>query len=196
MFEAVVIGVSAGGFQALKTILGSLPAAIPVPIAIVQHRDAQSDTYLTEHLNRISTLEVKEAEDKEPLLPGVAYIAPGGYHLLIEPDKSFSLCMDEKVHYSRPAIDPLFESAAQAFGSSVIGIILTGANADGAQGLKTVKAHGGVAIVQNPKTAEVSYMPTAALQATPVDYIVNLEHIAPLVVKLCKEEAHGTGTKG
>ena len=196
MFEAAVIGVSAGGLHALKTILPALPAAFPLPIAIVQHLDAQSDTYLTEYLNRISAITVKEAEDKEAPLPGTAYLAPAGYHLLIEPDRSFSLSVDEKVNFARPCIDLLFESAADAFGPALIGIVLTGANADGARGLKAIKRHGGLAIVQNPKTAEVAFMPKAALEATVVDHVASLEHIALLLRELGAGEVYGTGTAG
>src|SRR5262245_32247340 len=112
MYEGIVIGTSAGGMHALKTILSDLPAEFPLPIAVVQHLGAQSDAYLAEYLHRQSAIIVKEAADKEELCPGTAYIAPAGYHLLIEPDKSFSLSVDEKVNFSRPSIDLLFESAA------------------------------------------------------------------------------------
>lgn len=196
MYEAAVIGVSAGGMHALKTIIPALPAGFPLPIAIVQHLCAQSDTFLAEHLNRLSAVTVKEAEDKETLRPGTAYLAPAGYHLLIEPNKSFSLSVDDKVNFSRPSIDLLFESAADAFGERLIGIVLTGANADGAEGLKAIKHHGGLAIVQDPKTAETPYMPQAALNAAPIDYILNLESIASLLRQLCEGKSHGTGAEG
>lgn len=196
MFEAIVIGVSAGGMHALKTILPVLPADFPLPIAIVQHLDAASDTYLPDYLNRISSITVKEAEDKESLRQGTAYLAPPGYHLLIEPDRSFSLSVDEKVNYSRPSIDMLFKSAADAYAETLIGVVLTGANGDGAKGLKAVKQLGGLAIVQNPKMAEASFMPRAALEAAvTVDHIANLERIAPLLIQLSEGEAYGTGTK-
>jgi two-component system, chemotaxis family, protein-glutamate methylesterase/glutaminase len=180
MHEAVVIGVSAGGLQALKTLFSALPASFPAPIAIVQHIEAHSGTYLSECLSGAGAIPVKEAEDKETLLPGTAYLAPAGYHLLIEPDASFSLSVDEKVNYCRPAIDPLFESAADVFGQRLIGVVLTGANADGAKGLKSIKEHGG----------------TAALNATAADYVVDLEQIAPLLVKLTQRRHYGTGTEG
>jgi two-component system chemotaxis response regulator CheB len=184
MFEAVVMGVSAGGMYALKTILPALPATFPLPVAIVQHLGPQSDAYLAEHLDSLSAMTVKEAEDKETLRPHTAYLAPAGYHLLIEPDRSFSLSVDDKVNFSRPSIDLLFESAADTFGPGLIGVVLTGANADGAHGLKAVRQKGGLAIVQDPKTAEASYMPRAALEATPADHVVDLEHIAPLLMRL------------
>ena len=192
--RAVVIGASAGGLEALKVMLPALPASFPLPIAIVQHRDGSSDGFLAEYLNRMSRVMVSEPEDKEPLCAGHVYIAPGGYHLLIESDLCFSLSVDGRVNYSCPSIDVLFESAADVFAESLIGIVLTGANVDGAQGLKAIKAHGGLAIVQDPKTAQAAAMPRAALEATDVDYIVGLDQIAPLLIKINTlwEEADGT----
>lgn len=196
MFEAAVIGVSAGGLHALRTILQALPTTFPIPIAIVQHLNAQSESYLVDYLNDVSAIAIKEAEDKETLCPGTVYLAPAGYHLHIEPDRSFSLSVDEKVNYSRPSIDLLFESAAATFGQALIGIVLTGANADGALGLRAIKQRGGLAIVQNPETANTPYMPRAALNATPVDYIENLEGIASLLQQICDGKTYGTGTDG
>jgi len=192
-YEAAVIGVSAGGIEALKVLLPLLPASVPFPIVIVQHRDSRSNGFLAEYLNRMSEIAVSEAEDKEPLCAGHAYLAPAGYHLLIESDRSFSLSADARVNYSCPSIDVLFESAADAFQESLIGVVLTGANADGAQGLKAIKARGGLAIVQNPATAESPAMPQAALRATPVDYIADLEELAPLLMRLSafREELDG-----
>ncbi len=191
MFEAAVVGTSAGGFRALETIIPSLPATFPLSIAIVQHLDPQADTYLAEHLQRFSAMRVKEAEDKESLSPGTAYLAPPGYHLLIEPDKSFSLSVDDKVNFSRPSIDLLFESAADAYGEALIGIVLTGANADGARGLKAIKRRGGLAIVQNPMTADASYMPAAAVASASPDYLENLAQIAPLLLQLGGGDVYG-----
>ena len=193
-YEAIVIGVSAGGIEALKIILPPLPSSFPLPIAIVQHRSGRSDNFLAEYLSRIASIIVSEAEDKEPLLGGHAYLAPAGYHLLIEPNRCFSLSVDARVNYSCPSIDVLFESAADAFGKSLIGIVLTGANGDGAQGLKAAKSRGGLAIVQNPKSAWAAAMPSAALHATPVDHIVDLEEIVPLLIHLTarQEEVYGT----
>jgi two-component system, chemotaxis family, protein-glutamate methylesterase/glutaminase len=196
MFEAAVLGVSAGGMHALKTILSALPATFSLGIAIVHHSGATSDGFLAEHLNRCSMIKVKEAEDKETLSRGTAYLAPADYHLLIEPDKSFSLSVDDKVNFSRPSIDLLFESAAETFGEALIGVVLTGANADGARGLKAVKRHGGLAVVQNPATAEASRMPQAAIDATSVDHIVDLERIALLLRRLSNGEPRGTGMAG
>jgi two-component system, chemotaxis family, protein-glutamate methylesterase/glutaminase len=193
-YEAVVIGVSAGGIEALKVILPALPKSFPLPVAIVQHRNERSGGFLAEYLNRSSGIAVSDAEDKEPLYAGHAYLAPAGYHLLIESDRSFSLSVDARVNYSCPSIDVLFESAADVFAESLIGIVLTGANADGAQGLKAIKSRGGLAIVQDPKTAQAIAMPHAALGATPVDYIVDLKEIAPLLIQMSmlREEVHGT----
>lgn len=191
MFEAVAIGTSAGGFRALTRLLGALPGSFPLPIAIVQHMEAHSESYLAEHLNGISSLRVKEAEDKDALEPGVAYIAPPNYHLLVEPDRSLSLSVDERVNHCRPAIEPLFESAADVFGAGLIGILLTGANADGAKGIKRIKACGGFAIVQDPSTAEVPYMPQAGLAAAKVDRVVSLEEIPEVLLQLTQSNNHG-----
>ncbi len=193
-YEAIVIGASAGGLQALKTLLSALPASFPFPIAIVQHITERSESVLAELLNQVSQIAVKEAEDKEPLSSGTAYLAPPGYHLLIEPDHCLSLSVDERVNHACPSIDVLFESAADAFGEALIGIILTGANVDGAQGLKTIKDHGGLAIVQNPDSAESPAMPKAALAATKVDHIVNLDQLSPLLLQLTAQKAEAYGT--
>jgi len=192
-YVAVVIGVSAGGVEALKILLPALPASFPLAIAIVQHRDRRSDGFLASYLNGMSEIVVSEAEDKEPLCAGHAYLAPGGYHLLIEADLSLSLSADPRVNYSCPSIDVLFESAADVFASSLIGIVLTGANADGAQGLKAIKARGGLAVVQDPNTASATAMPRAALEATTVDHVVDLAGMAPLLIRLsAMEEVYGT----
>jgi two-component system chemotaxis response regulator CheB len=184
MFEAAVIGVSAGGMQALRTILSAIPETYPLSIVIVQHRGVRSDDYLVRALNDLCAITVKEAEDKEGMRPRVAYIAPADYHLLVEPDRTFSLSVDEKVHYARPSIDVLFESAAETFASKLIGVILTGANSDGAQGLRAIKQHGGLAIVQDPETAEAASMPRAALRATAVDHVASLDRIGALLRQL------------
>jgi two-component system chemotaxis response regulator CheB len=168
-YEAVVIGASAGGLEALKTILPALPPSFALPIAIVQHIGEHSGDFMVEYLNTISHITVKEAEDKEPLRAAHAYFAPAGYHLLIEADHIFSLTIDSRVNYSCPSIDVLFESAADAFAASLIGIVLTGANSDGSHGLQRITARSGLAIVQNPDNAQADCMPKAALAATHVD---------------------------
>ncbi|MDZ8187681.1 MAG: chemotaxis protein CheB [Nostoc sp. ChiSLP02] len=183
-FKIVAIGTSLGGLSALKTILEKLPADFPVPIAIVQHRHKESHNLLQQLLQESISLPIKEVEDKDEILPGHIYLAPPDYHLLVEPGY-FALSTDEPVSYARPSIDVLFESAADIYGEQVIGIILTGANHDGMQGLKKVKARGGITIVQEPATAESSIMPEAAISAVAVDWILKLSDIAGQMVKLC-----------
>lgn len=181
------MGASAGGMRALAAVLGRLPASFSLPISVVQHVDERADGYLAEHLDRLCAIRVKEAEDKEMMTAGTAYLAPAGYHLLVDPGGSFSLSIDERVNFVRPAIDVLFESAADAFGETLIGVVLTGANDDGAGGLKAVKQRGGLAIVQSPRTAEAKRMPESALAATTVDFVLDLDEIAARLVELCEE---------
>jgi two-component system chemotaxis response regulator CheB len=183
-FKIVVIGTSLGGLSALKIVLENLPADFPVPIAIVQHRHKESDNTLKQFLQQHSLLPIQEVEDKDEILPGHVYLAPADYHLLVE-QGYFALSTDEPVSYARPSIDVLFESAADIYGEQVIAIILTGANQDGRQGIKKVKARGGLAIVQEPATAESSIMPEAAISAVAVDWILSLSDIAAQIVKLC-----------
>ncbi|NEQ26961.1 MAG: chemotaxis protein CheB [Microcoleus sp. SIO2G3] len=172
----VVIGASLGGFSALKLVLGKLPPTFSVPIAIVQHRHKESRTTLASYLQPLLSLPIREVEDKDEIAPGTIYLAPADYHLLIERDY-FTLSTDEPVCYARPSIDVLFESAADVYGDRVIGIVLTGANQDGAQGAAAIKARGGRVIVQDPQTAESSVMPNAAIAATQVDAVVPLTAI-------------------
>jgi two-component system chemotaxis response regulator CheB len=180
-YEAVVIGVSFGGLKALQKILPAINPDFPAPIMVVQHQDPQADDFLASHLDSLSKIRVKMAEEKELATPGVVYLAPANYHLLVEDDHTLSLSVDEKVNYSRPAIDVLFESAADAYGSRLIGIILTGANQDGSLGLKLIKEYGGLTVVQDPRTAQAPSMPEAALAALEVDYVLSLEEIANLI---------------
>jgi two-component system chemotaxis response regulator CheB len=190
-YEAIVLGVSAGGLAALGALLPALPASFALPIAIVQHVGAQSDGYLAEFLDRASAIGVKEAEDKELMQSGTAYLAPPGYHLLVERDRSLALSVDGRVNHCCPSIDVLFESAAAAFGPALIGVILTGANRDGAEGLRMVRQQGGLAIVQNPDGAQSPVMPRAALDAAGADHVLPLDHIAPLLMRLAGErDAH------
>lgn len=193
-FEAVVMGVSAGGLEALRNILPSLPGDFPLSVIIVQHRHPNSDHYMITSLNKHCQLKVKEVDEKETAEQGVIYIAPPNYHLLIETDRSFSLSTSEPVQHARPAVDVLFETAAEAYGSQLIGVILTGANSDGSAGLKCIKERGGLAIVQDPATAAVDFMPKAALAATEVDYVLKLEEIGPFLagMKYLSESASAT----
>ncbi len=183
-FHAVVIGVSAGGFHALNTILPMFPENFPVPIIIVQHRIESGDDYFVESLNKKSKLTVKESEDKESIVPGKVYIAPGGYHLYIEKDHTFSLSVDEPVCYARPSIDVLFETAADVFCSNLVGIILTGANSDGTNGIKAIKAKQGFVIAQDPDKAESKFMPISAIKTNLVDFILALEDIPGFLIAL------------
>ncbi len=173
-----------GGLHAVETLLGGLPADFP-PVAIVQHREAGSDDRLSELLQGHTALPVAEVEDKEAIAPGRVYLAPADYHLLVE-NGHFALSTDPPVWCSRPAIDVLFESAAEARGARVIGVILSGANQDGARGLAAVKRCGGIAVVQDPATAESSAMPNAAIAVTKTDQILPLEEIAPFLVRVCE----------
>lgn len=183
-YEAVVVGASAGGMEALKTILTALPDSFPIPLVIVQHTSPQSDNYLIRYLNKLCPLNVKEADEKESILSGNVYIAPPNYHLLVERNKTLSLTVEPKISYSRPSIDVLFQSAAEAYTDKLIGIILTGANSDGSTGLKRIKELGGLTIVQEPKSAEVSVMPAAAINVVNVDYILNLSEISYKLIEL------------
>ncbi len=183
-YEAIVIGVSSGGMKALKFIFSTLPAWFPTPIIIVQHVSAHSDNEWIELLNEKSNLNVKEADEKEKIASGNVYIAPANYHLLIEKDKTFSLTIDERVNFARPSIDVLFESAAEAYKDKLIGIVLTGSNNDGTKGIKRIKECGGLAIIQDPETAESFTMPASAIAAIEPDYILSLEKILELLIKI------------
>ncbi len=182
--ECIVIGVSAGGFKALSTLVPKLPEHCRVAVLIVQHTKADAGDFLARHLDRISSVRVKHAEDKEAIRMGTVYLAPPGYHLLVERGKTLSLSVDEPVHFARPSIDVLFESAAPVYRDRLIGIILTGAGTDGCAGLKAVKEHGGLTIVQDPKTAEVDFLPKSALQTVTVDYILPLEAIGGFLARM------------
>jgi len=176
-YQAIVMGVSAGGSKALSAVLPRFDPAMPVPIFIVQHLSPSADCYLVEHLRSICRVEVKVAEDKEQPCPGVVYLAPPDYHLLIEDHYSLALSLDYRVNYSRPAIDVLFVSGAEAYQRGLIGVVMTGANGDGACGLRRIKECGGLTVVQDPETAAVDIMPLAALAAVEVDHVVALDEL-------------------
>jgi len=180
--DLIVVGASAGGLKALEMVLGALPRGFPVPIVAVQHRARESGDTFVEVLGRGSPLPVHEVEDDDQLrAPGV-YLAPPDYHVLIEPGR-VSLSVDDPVSYSRPSIDVLFESAADAYGERVCAVLLTGANADGAKGLVRIKQAGGYAIVQDPHTAESPEMPAAGIASAAVDVVLPLEQIASELVR-------------
>ncbi|OUL27990.1 chemotaxis protein CheB [Nostoc sp. 106C] len=184
MVKIIVIGASSGGLSAIKVLLQNLPPDLKSPIIIVQHRHRDSRDKLGDLLQQDTPLIVREVEDKDEILSGYVYLAPADYHLLVE-FGYFTLSTDAPVSYARPSIDVLFESAADIYNEQVIGVILTGANEDGVQGLKMVKSHFGIAIVQEPTTAECAVMPKAAITAVAVDWILSLEEIAKKLVYLC-----------
>jgi two-component system chemotaxis response regulator CheB len=184
-FELIVVGTSMGGLNALSILLAGLPKSFLVPVAVVQHRHKDSDNTLSSFLQRHSTLPLKAVEDKEIIMPGWIYLAPADYHLLVE-QGSFALSTEAPVSYARPSIDVLFESAADVYAERVIGVILTGANHDGAQGLAKIQQRGGLAIIQDPATAESRTMPEAAIATVKPDWILPLSGIAPCLVKLCQ----------
>lgn len=182
--EVVVVGASAGGVEALLGLFGGLPAGYGLPLVAVLHLPDNRESLLPDLFARRLALRVKEAQDKEVLQPGTLYFAAPGYHLCIEADRSFSYSREEPVHFSRPSIDYLFESAADAYGAKAMGILLTGANQDGAAGLYTIKQRGGVTVVQDPQEAQVATMPEAALALHQPDYILTLRGILALLAEL------------
>lgn len=179
-YEIAVVGTSWGGLAALRALVGGLPAGFGLPVVVVQHRHKQSDTLLTSLLQDSTALCVTEVEDKMPITPGNVFVGPADYHLLVE-QGYFSLSTDEPVRYSRPSIDVMFESAADAYGDRVVGVVLTGANADGARGLRRIADRGGMALVQMPQTAESPTMPAAALEAVPNARVLSIEQIADIL---------------
>jgi two-component system, chemotaxis family, protein-glutamate methylesterase/glutaminase len=193
-YKCIVIGVSAGGMHALSTFIPLLPPGFPVPVVVIQHISPHSDNYTTRYLDSISQVKVKEVDEKEKILPGVVYTAPPNYHVLVEEDETFSLSVEDRINFARPSIDVLFESAADVFGEHLVGIILTGANSDGSIGLKRIKEEGGLAVVQDPKTAEVEGMPRAALETTPVDYILQLEDVGNFIMNIVNVDSPDTET--
>ncbi len=187
-YRAVVIGGSAGAMKALAVILPALPAEFALPVAIVIHVMEGTTGYLATYLNGLCALPVVEGLDKEPFTAGTIHVAPAGYHLLIEGDGSLALSVDQPVSFARPAIDVLFESAAEVYREGLIGIVLTGANRDGSQGLKRIRERGGLAMVQDPAGAEANVMPRAAIEATAVDHVLPLIEIGPFLARLCQPE--------
>ena len=183
-FEIVVVGTSIGGLKALQTLLSGLPDGFPVPVVIVQHRGKDSEIGLCHFLGRSSRLPISEPEDKETIFPGRAYLAPRDYHLLVEKG-NFALSTDPPVGFARPSIDVFFESAANEYRERTIGVVLTGANRDGASGLAAIKLRGGITLVEDPAFAECREMPDAAIAGSEVDRILSLEEIGPLLGNLC-----------
>ncbi|MGN6436198.1 MAG: chemotaxis protein CheB [Agriterribacter sp.] len=175
--QLIVIGGSSGSLKVILHLLRELRTDFTIPMLLVLHRNNQQESVLAELLAAKSFLPVKEVDEKDALLAGHIYIAPQDYHVLLESDGYFSLDYSEKMHYSRPSIDVSFISAAEAYDSHLICILLSGANADGAEGLQEVKKHNGIAIVQDPDEAEVDYMPRRAMAAGSVDYVMNTNQL-------------------
>jgi two-component system chemotaxis response regulator CheB len=181
--ELVVIGGSAGAIEVLRDLLLELHAGFAPALAVVIHLPPDRPSLLPEILATPQGLKMKLAEDKEPITGGTVYFAPPDYHLLVEKTRTFALSVDERVHYSRPAIDVLFESAAEAYGERAMGVILSGANADGAAGLRAIAAAGGVAVVQSLESAEMIAMPAAALDAVPGSLEIDAAALGQLLRK-------------
>ena len=177
-YETVVVGTSAGGLNALTAILGKLPQEYKIPIIVVQHRSKDSLELLEQVLQQKCRIRIKQADEKEAISAGIIHVAPPDYHLLVEMDKTFSLSSDPPVQFSRPSIDVLFESAASAFRRNLVGIILTGSNDDGASGIATISHFGGLTIAQDPREAQYSFMPQAAIDTGKVTHVWRLADIA------------------
>lgn len=187
--ELVVVGTSWGGLNALSTLLDGLPADYDLPLVVVQHRGRSTDSMLCALLQDHTTLRVVEVNDKQPIDPGYVYLAPADYHLLLDAGY-FSLTVDAPVRYSRPSIDVTFMSAADTFGAATVGVVLTGANEDGASGLKWIADRGGRAVVQDPGTAEIATMPQAALRLVPDARVLPLAGIGSYLGDLSRERAN------
>jgi two-component system chemotaxis response regulator CheB len=185
--ELALIGASAGAVEALSVVLSPLPPSFGLPLVVVVHLPSSSPSLLPELFGRKTALSVVEAEDKQPLRPGSLYFAPPDYHVVIEPNGLLSLNVDDAVNFSRPSIDVLFESAALSYGSRCLGILLTGASKDGAQGLRAIHRAGGYTVVQDPKTAAVPAMPEAALELFNPDQVLELPVITELLLAFGKK---------
>lgn len=184
--SAIVVGCSAGGLDALKVLLAGLDRRLSQPLLVCCHSGSETIDLLCGLLARVSTLPVVEAVERHPVRGGMVHLAPTGYHLLIESTWHFALSVDPRICHARPSIDVLFASAAEAWRAGLIGVVLTGANADGAQGLLKLRRHGGCAIVQRPDNAMASTMPQAALDLAGADHCLSLDAIAPLLNQLCR----------
>lgn len=187
-FEIVALAASAGGLQALSQVLSGLPADFPAPIVVVQHLDPRHRSLMAEILGRRTKLRVQQAQDKDTLEPGVVYIAPPGYHLLVNRGGTLSLSHSELVHFVRPSADLLFESVAASYKDRAIAVQLTGTGRDGAMGIEAVKKMGGTTIAQDEKNAEYSGMPSAAIATHKVDFVLPLDEIASALVTLVMKE--------
>ncbi|HEX2600975.1 MAG TPA: chemotaxis protein CheB [Gemmatimonadaceae bacterium] len=186
-YSVVALGTSWGGLSAMTKLLSELPEAFSIPIVVVQHRGKDSDMLLVRLLQDSTELKVCEIEDKDVLCAGTVHIAPADYHVLIEPGY-LSLTIEEPVRFSRPSIDVMFTSAADTYGSATIGVVLTGANEDGAAGLGRIVRAGGRGLIQDPKTAEIPIMPAAAIKAVPTAEVVALDKMSRRLIQLSEEK--------
>ncbi len=182
--KVIVIGASAGGVHALKTLVSQLSPDFPHAVIVVLHRLKNVTSRLDVLLQSFTRIPVSEVEDKEDVLAGRLYLCPANYHLLLEPDYTFSLSVSEKVNFSRPSIDVSFVSLAEAFGKKGIGVLLTGANQDGAEGLLALYEKGGRVVIQNPETAQVAVMPKAGVARVPKATVLHLEEIPDFISNL------------
>lgn len=186
-YSVVAIGTSWGGLAALTTLLGGLPADFGIPVVVVQHRSNDSERLLSQLLQDATDLRVCEIEDKDELTPGTVHLAPANYHVLIE-EGYVSLTVEEPVRFSRPSIDVMLTSASDTYGAGVIGVVLTGANEDGARGLAQIVKRGGRALVQDPKTAEIPIMPIAAIRAVPTAEVLPLDALVSRLIVLSADK--------
>ncbi len=186
----IVIGASTGGFEALTVIFAGLRQALHATVIVCQHIDKNARLNYQMIFRELSGFEVVEVEDKQKIRPGTIHFAPPGYHLYVEQDGYFGLSLDAPVNWSRPSIDVLFESAAKAYGKSLIGLILTGANADGALGMQKIKKLGGTTVVQNPHTARAAMMPRTAIKTNCVDFVLDLQDIPAFLARLVNDESN------
>lgn len=185
--KVFIIGGSSGSFDVLLRILPNLQPLNAAAIIIILHRKNVYDTSLADVLSYRTSIPIKEVDEKEPLLPGNIYIAPANYHLLVEKDFSFSLDASERVNYSRPSIDVSFETAAEALGQNLVGILLSGSNIDGTHGLAIIKQLGGITVAQDPKSAESPFMPKQAVNSGVADYILTPEEMATFINNILKK---------
>lgn len=182
--KLIAIGGSAGSLQVILDLLDVLPPDFPIPMLVVLHRNGLLASGLEELLAARTKLRCKEVEEKEPIVPGTLYLCPPDYHVLVEQDHSFSLDYSERVHFCRPSIDVTFLSAAEAYTSRLLALLLSGGNADGSEGLLSVKERGGVTLVQDPATAEVAFMPARAIDSVKPDLVIQAAEIPPFIRKL------------
>ena len=194
LYEIAVVGTSWGGLAALRQLVAALPEDLPMPVVLIQHRHKLSDSALPTLLQDKTPLRVCEVEDKAPIEPGAVYVAPADYHLLIERGY-FTLSVEEPIRYSRPSIDLTFSTAADVYGAKTIGAVLTGANADGAEGLRRIAERGGLALVQEPVTAESPTMPSAALKAVPASRVMTLEAMGQLIGEMSRIQDTSRGSR-